>query len=219
LPRFVSALRASLRGYPQQPPYPQQPYVDPQQAYAQQPYPQQYVDPQQAYAQQPYPQQQGYTAQPQPQSGYPEPTTGQPQEQNPAMAQPGTAAGGISFDITPATAAVIIDGTYVGRVSDLGPTTQPMGLKPGRHHVEIRSPGYESVTFDADIVSTGSAPTKGDGEAPSVNLARRQATAIRLESRLPSPSSISSPRAATGSSPSSSRSKAWACRCRARRVS
>jgi hypothetical protein len=77
------------------------------------------------------------------------------------IAQPGTAAGGISFDITPATAAVVIDGTYVGRVSDLGPTTQPMGLKPGRHHVEIRAPGYETVTFDADIVTGQVLPYKG----------------------------------------------------------
>lgn len=140
-------------GYPQ----------DPQQGYPQQAYPQQ-SDPQQGYPQQSYPQQsypqQGAPAQPYPQSGSPDQSAGQTQN-NPSLAQPGTPAGGISFDITPATAAVIIDGTYVGRVSDLGPTTQPMGLKPGRHHVEIRAPGYETVTFDVDIVSGQVLPYKG----------------------------------------------------------
>ena len=164
-------------GYGYYPPYPYYaypyPYYPPAPAYgypapygSMGTYPQGYpADPQQGYPPQPaYPQQQAYPQQPypqQPQSSYPEPTSGQPQQNNPAIAQPGTAAGGISFDISPETAAVIIDGTYVGRVSDLGPTTQPMGLKPGRHHVEIRAPGYETVTFDADIVAGQVLPYKG----------------------------------------------------------
>lgn len=110
-----------------------------------------YGYPTQAYPSQPY----------QPQTAYPEQTASQPQ-QSTAAAEPGTAAGGISFDINPSTAAVIIDGTYVGRVSDLGPTTQPMGLKPGRHRVEIRAAGYETMTFEADIVAGQVLPYKGD---------------------------------------------------------
>ena len=141
---------APAYGYPapySMTPYsPQQGYpADPQQDYPQQPPPQSYPQ------QQPYPQQQSYPSGEQPQA----------QQNNSMVAQPGTAAGGISFDISPATAAVVIDGTYVGRVSDLGPTTQPMGLKPGRHHIEIRAPGYETVTFDADIVAGQVLPYKG----------------------------------------------------------
>ena len=143
-------------------PYPQSGYPDPQQGYPQQS-PQQSYPPQsyppQSYPQQP--QQQGYPGQPYPQSGSQGQGAAQPQQNNSVVAQPGSAAGGISFDITPATAAVIIDGTYVGRVQDLGPTTQPMGLKPGRHHVEIRAPGFESVSFDADIVAGQVLPYKG----------------------------------------------------------
>ena len=148
---------AGAYGYPapygSMSPYPSSGYpADPQQGY-----------PQQGYPQQGYPQQQGYPSQ-QPQSNYPEPAAGQSQQNsqnNSMMAEPGSAAGGISFDITPSTAAVLIDGTYLGRVSDRGPTTQPMGLKPGRHHVEIRAPGFETVTFDADIVAGQVLPYKG----------------------------------------------------------
>ena len=126
--------------------------------------------PTQGYPAQNYPAQgppaQSYPAQSYPAQGaYPEPTASQPQsqpQQSAAIAEPGTPAGGISFDINPSTAAVIIDGTYVGRVADLGPTTQPMGLKPGHHRVEIRAAGYETVTFDADIVAGQVLPYKGD---------------------------------------------------------
>ena len=155
-------------------PYYYSPYYAPYPYYDYAPYPYSYYPP--AYyppagygyptpytSMDPYPS--GYPADPQQeypaQSGYPEPTAGQPQPDNSMLADPGTVAGGISFEITPATAAVIIDGTYVGRVSDLGPTSQPMGLKPGRHHVEIRAAGHETVTFDADIVSGQVLPYKG----------------------------------------------------------
>jgi hypothetical protein len=77
------------------------------------------------------------------------------------VAQPGTASGGISFEISPATAEVYIDGTYVGRVSDLGPTTQPLALTPGRHHVEIRAAGYQTIVIDSDIIAGQVIPYQG----------------------------------------------------------
>jgi hypothetical protein len=85
-----------------------------------------------------------------PQSGSygPDPGTGS------IVAPPGASSGGVSFEISPSTAEVYIDGKYAGRVSDLGPTTQPMALTTGRHHVEIRATGYQTMSFDADV-STG----------------------------------------------------------------
>jgi hypothetical protein len=55
--------------------------------------------------------------------------------------------GGLSFDITP-IAAVFIDGKYVGTVEDFSPTEQPLTLAPGRHHIDVRAQGYETVSFD-----------------------------------------------------------------------
>ena len=51
------------------------------------------------------------------------------------------APGGVSFEITPDTAAVFVDGTYVGTAGTFGPKSQPLGLVPGRHTIEIRGIG------------------------------------------------------------------------------
>jgi len=62
-----------------------------------------------------------------------------------------SAPGGVSFEITPDSAAVFVDGTYVGTAGDFGPSLQPLGLIPGRHKIEIRASGYRTMTFDADV--------------------------------------------------------------------
>jgi hypothetical protein len=79
--------------------------------------------------------------------------------------QPGQPAeassGGLSFDITPSTAQVFVDGNLVGAVGQFTPTSQPLGLTPGRHRVEIRAPGYRTMTTDADIVAGQVIPYQG----------------------------------------------------------
>jgi hypothetical protein len=98
-----------------------------------------------------------------PQPGYYEPD---PQQgQGSIVAQPGMASGSVSFEITPSTAEVYIDGKYVARVSDLGPTTQPLALTPGRHHVEIRAAGYQTLTIEADVVAGQVIPYRGTMQA------------------------------------------------------
>ena len=72
-----------------------------------------------------------------------------------------SAAGGISFEITPDAAAVFVDGTYVGTAGTFGPSSQPLGLTTGRHHVEIRASGYRSMTFDADVTPGQVIPYQG----------------------------------------------------------
>jgi hypothetical protein len=69
--------------------------------------------------------------------------------------------GGLSFEITPATAEVLIDGNAVGVVSSFTPTSQPLTLAPGRHHIEIRAPGYETLAFDTDVVAGQVIPYQG----------------------------------------------------------
>ena len=61
------------------------------------------------------------------------------------------ARGGVSFEITPDAATVFVDGTYVGTAAMFGPTSEPLGLTPGRHRVEIRASGYRTMTFDAEV--------------------------------------------------------------------
>jgi hypothetical protein len=69
--------------------------------------------------------------------------------------------GGVSFEITPDDAAVFVDGTYVGTAATFNPTSMPLGLIPGKHHIEIRASGYHTMTFDADVVPGQVIPYKG----------------------------------------------------------
>ena len=77
-------------------------------------------------------------------------------------AQPDQAnMGGVSFEITPDTAQVLVDGTLVGTVADFTPSTQPLGLTAGRHHVEVSAPGYQTLSFDVDIIAGQVIPYQG----------------------------------------------------------
>jgi len=41
------------------------------------------------------------------------------------------------------------------------PTSQPLGLTPGRHHIEIRAAGYQTMAFDADVTAGRMIPYQG----------------------------------------------------------
>jgi hypothetical protein len=69
--------------------------------------------------------------------------------------------GGVTFVVTPGTAEVYIDGSLIGTAGQFGETAQPLGLTPGRHHIEIRAPGYHTVSFDADINAGEVIPYQG----------------------------------------------------------
>jgi hypothetical protein len=130
-----------------------------------------YYDPYYAYGY-PYPYPYGYPAYPGPYPpygygyGYP-PSGGYPSGSAypPASSYPSgpsaEATGGVSFEITPATAEVYVDGSYMGTVGQFTPSTQPLGLPAGRHHIEIRAPGYRTMDFDADIVPGQVIPYQG----------------------------------------------------------
>jgi hypothetical protein len=72
-----------------------------------------------------------------------------------------TASGGLSFEITPETAEVYVDGGYVGTTGQFSPTSQPLTLSPGHHRVELRAMNYQSMTFDADVPAGQVIPYKG----------------------------------------------------------
>jgi hypothetical protein len=69
--------------------------------------------------------------------------------------------GGLSFEITPSTAQLFVDGSPMGTVGQFTPTTQPLGLPAGRHQIEVRAPGYRTMAFDVDIVAGQVIPYQG----------------------------------------------------------
>jgi len=80
-------------------------------------------------------------------------------------AQPApTNLGGLSFEVKPGTAELFVDDNLVGTVGEFTPTTQPLGLEAGRHHVELRAPGYQTSSFDVDIVAGQVIPYRGSLE-------------------------------------------------------
>jgi hypothetical protein len=104
-----------------------------------------------------------------PASAYPPPAGYPPQANYPPSdpqgsiaAQPGQAnTGGLSFEITPSDAQLFIDGAMVGTVGQFTPTSQPLGLAAGRHHVEVKAPGYRTMSFDVDIIAGQVIPYQG----------------------------------------------------------
>jgi hypothetical protein len=72
--------------------------------------------------------------------------------------------GGLSFSISPDTAEVWVDGEYFGTVGEFTAESQPLGLPAGRHHIELREPGYQVSSFDVDIVAGQVIPYQGQLE-------------------------------------------------------
>jgi len=118
-----------------------------------------------------------------PSTGYPTyPSTGSPiptypatqspnyiQPPNSMSVQPGgnpatATMGGLSFEIEPSTAEVFVDGNFVGTVSQFTPTSQALGVTPGRHRIEIKAAGYRTMDFDVDIVAGQVIPYQGTME-------------------------------------------------------
>ena len=98
-----------------------------------------------------------YPPSPYPPSSYPPSSY----PQGSVAAQPGQSTGGMSFEITPADAQVYVDGQYVGTVGQFTPTSQPLGLTAGRHHVQISAPGYRTMELDANIIAGEVLPYQG----------------------------------------------------------
>src|SRR5437588_12322288 len=55
-------------------------------------------------------------------------------------------------------------GNLVGTVGRFTSTTQPLGLVAGRHQLEIRAPGYRTMSFDVDIIAGQVIPYEGTFE-------------------------------------------------------
>jgi hypothetical protein len=72
----------------------------------------------------------------------------------PGLYGPGVYArqeGGVRLKVRPRDASVYVDGYYAGIVDDFDGVFQSLELKPGGHHIEIKMPGYETLTADLHI--------------------------------------------------------------------
>lgn len=60
-------------------------------------------------------------------------------------------AGGLRLKVQPRNAQVYVDGSSAGLVDDFDGRWQRLKLEAGVHHIELRAPGYDSLTFDIEI--------------------------------------------------------------------
>jgi hypothetical protein len=78
--------------------------------------------------------------------------------------QPG-ASSGVTFEVRPADAEVFVDGVYAGTVQDFWADRQPLLIVPGSHRIELRAPGYRTVTLDVTTTAGQVIPYAGELEA------------------------------------------------------
>lgn len=66
-------------------------------------------------------------------------------------AQLPTTTAEVKLSIDPDRAAVFVDDQYAGHAGEFGGAGRAMLLAPGRHHIKISLPGYQSFTTDIEV--------------------------------------------------------------------
>jgi hypothetical protein len=56
--------------------------------------------------------------------------------------------GGLRLKVTPRNAEVFVDGQFAGLVDEFDGVRQRLPISPGPHHIEIRAPRCEPLTYD-----------------------------------------------------------------------
>lgn len=59
--------------------------------------------------------------------------------------------GKVRLKVKPRDAEVYVDNYYAGTVDDFDGTFQGLRLMPGGHKIEVRKPGYETLTYDVHV--------------------------------------------------------------------
>jgi len=70
--------------------------------------------------------------------------------------------GKLRLKIKPREAEVYVDGYYVGQVDDFDGIFQRLHLDSGPHRIEVRAPGYESLSFDVRITPDHTTTYEGE---------------------------------------------------------
>jgi hypothetical protein len=60
-------------------------------------------------------------------------------------------SGGLRLEIKPKTAQVFVDGAYAGVVDHYDGHFQHLNLMPGSHQIEVRAPGFQTLSFETYI--------------------------------------------------------------------
>lgn len=63
----------------------------------------------------------------------------------------GTDIGRVRLKVQPRDAEVWVDGYYAGTVDDFDGVFQALKLDSGPYRIEVRKPGYETLTFDVRV--------------------------------------------------------------------
>jgi hypothetical protein len=59
--------------------------------------------------------------------------------------------GGVRLKVKPRDAQVMVDGFYAGVVDEFDGVFQSLQLAPGGHKIEVRMPGFDTITFDVHV--------------------------------------------------------------------
>ena len=70
--------------------------------------------------------------------------------------------GSVHLKIKPREASVYVDGYYVGVVDDFDGVFQKLHMESGAHRIEVRAPGYETLSFDVRVEPGRTTTYKGD---------------------------------------------------------
>lgn len=71
-------------------------------------------------------------------------------------------SGSIRLKVKPVEAQIFVDGYYAGTVDDYDGVFQRLRLTTGAHRVEVRAPGYQSHSFEVQIVPGETITYRGD---------------------------------------------------------
>jgi hypothetical protein len=69
--------------------------------------------------------------------------------------------GGLRLEVTPKTAAVLVDGYYAGVVDDFNGHFQHLDMTAGGHRIDIQQPGFQPLTFQAYVQPDHTSDYKG----------------------------------------------------------
>lgn len=74
-----------------------------------------------------------------------------PADPRPSAGDDESLIGGLSLEVEPQNADVYVDGFYVGRLEDFAADGMP--LRAGRHWIELRADGYQTLTIPVAITA------------------------------------------------------------------
>ena len=93
------------------------------------------------------------------------------------------ARGGLVLQAVPDMAQVFVDGYYVGLAEEFGQGGRAINVDAGAHHVELRAPGYETLTFRVVIEPNSIVRYRGEMQPiatkPAAATAQPHPTAVK----------------------------------------